>query len=56
MKKYKDRKDNELGNRTQKRYRKPYVKPNLIEYGHIEKLTHGPTAGPGDGASGKRQR
>jgi hypothetical protein len=54
MKKNKDRKNKGLGNSAQKRDRKPYVKPNLIEYGHIEKLTHGATGGAGDGASSRR--
>jgi len=36
-------------------YRKPYVKPQLIEYGQIEKLTEGTGTLPGD-AGGSRTR
>lgn len=28
--------------------RKPYLKPQLIEYGHLEKMTQSGTGGPGD--------
>lgn len=31
------------------RRRKPYVKPQLIKFGHIEKLTYGGTSGTTEG-------
>ena len=54
MLKYKKHKDRGSDNHAQKPDRKPYVKPNLTEYGHIEKLTQGANTQPGDGASSRR--
>jgi len=39
MIKHKDLKDKEVDNVPQKCVRKPYVKPQITEYGHMEKLT-----------------
>ena len=33
---------------TQAVERKPYIKPQLIEYGHLEKMTQQLTGGTGD--------
>jgi hypothetical protein len=54
MVKYKNRKGKGLDNHAQKRDRKPYLKPTLTKYGHVEKLTHGATAGAGDGLSSRQ--
>jgi hypothetical protein len=43
MLEHRDRKGKEAENTSQRHDRKPYVKPKLIEYGHLEKLTEGAT-------------
>jgi len=42
-----DRKEIAKGNRT------PYIKPRLVQYGHVEKLTQG--GGTGTGEPGLRR-
>ena len=54
MIKHKDLKDKELENVSQKRVLKPYVKPQLVEYGHMEKLTE--SGGSGNRDIGARFR
>jgi len=36
------------------RPKNPYVRPRLVEYGPVEKLTHSGTGRPGDGGPTKK--
>jgi hypothetical protein len=49
-----DCKDKKFEKVSQRKKRKPYLKPQLTEFGHIEKLTQGPTGHGNDGLAMKR--
>jgi hypothetical protein len=49
-----DRKLKEVGNAARKYGRKPYIKPQLTKYGHMEKLTEGTGSKPTEFGGNKR--
>jgi len=48
MTQQRDLKIKKVGIAAQVMERKPYLKPQLIEYGHLEKMTQSGTRGTGD--------
>jgi len=50
----KQRAYNEKGEKAPQQERKPYAKPHLKEYGHIEKLTQGGGATKPDAGTGRK--